>query len=210
MTQNRRDIGIISTTIFHVIVLLLMFLFGFKTYFPLPDEEGIEVNFGDSNVGSGQFEPAMSYTPPQQTNTNSAQPQPSNTNSKEEVMTQDFEDAATIEEKKRKEEQRKIAEEQQKREQEAERKRLEDIERKKQEEEQKKLADAQKITGGAFGAAQNSSNSQGEGTGGQGNQGDPSGNPNSGNRGSGQGTGSSGQGLGKAGISVSLDRKSVV
>ena len=212
MIQQKKDIGIISTVIFHIIVLLLLFLFGFKTYYPLPDEEGIEVNFGDSPFGSGNIEPSVSYRPVQQTNPISESSPQSSATQKEEVMTQDFEETAVIEEKKRKEQQQKILDEQQKKQREAEeteRKRQEEIERQRRAEEQRKIEEAQKLAG-VFGQSQNNSNSQGQGTGGTGNQGDPSGNPNSGNQGSGQGQGSSGGGLGREGISFSLEgRKSV-
>ncbi len=49
--------GILGTAIFHLIVLLLLIFFGFFTPLPLPGEEGILVNFGDSEQGLGNLEP---------------------------------------------------------------------------------------------------------------------------------------------------------
>ena len=47
--------GIVGTTIFHVIVLIFLLIFGLTT---IPEEEeGILVNLGDSRVGWGKQEP---------------------------------------------------------------------------------------------------------------------------------------------------------
>ena len=43
---------------FHVIVLLLLIFLGFFTPLPLPGEEGILVNFGNSENGLGDREPS--------------------------------------------------------------------------------------------------------------------------------------------------------
>ena len=40
--------GIIGTIVFHIVVLLMLIFMGFFTPLPLPGEEGILVNFGDS------------------------------------------------------------------------------------------------------------------------------------------------------------------
>jgi TonB family protein len=198
MKEKRKNIGIISTVIFHLLILLLLVFSGFKTFFPLPDEEGILVNFGDGNVGTGKIEPSFSSYRAEIIQT-ATPPSTSISNNKEELMTQDFEDAAAIEEKKQ---------QQQKKQQEdleIERKRQEEIERQRKEEQQR-IDQTQQTTKNAFvGASQNKNNSQGEGTGnGPGNQGDLRGDPNSSNRGTGQGQGTSGQGLGKEGISFNL------
>lgn len=109
--------GFIGTIIVHAIVLVLLLLFGFFTPLPYPEEEGIIVNFGNSDQGSGPVEPAPSRrtsppevreeekqvapppaTPPQPT------PKASQPEAKEEVMTQDFEETAAIEAAKKKKE----------------------------------------------------------------------------------------------------------
>ena len=146
--QKHRE-GIIGTTIFHVIVLLILIFMGFFTPLPLPGEQGILVNFGDSEHGLGDIEPAPQRRqpepppPPQSTQTPStpppqpAAPPPVNTQpAKEEAMTQDYEQTAAIEaaERKRKEEadrQQRI-EEQRRQAEAAERQRLAEIARQRQ------------------------------------------------------------------------------
>ena len=95
--QNKK--GIISTLIFHGVVFVLLLHYGFTTQLPLPAEEGILINFGNQDFGSGNIEPAENLT----INDNefeasseiSAQDETT-----EDVLTQDFEDAASIETKK--------------------------------------------------------------------------------------------------------------
>lgn len=50
--------GLWGTIIVHIIVLIILVLFGFITPLPLPGEEGILINFGTSKAGSGRNEPA--------------------------------------------------------------------------------------------------------------------------------------------------------
>lgn len=52
--------GIIGTVIFHVIIGAVFMFFGYTTPLPLPEEEGILINFGDSDEGFGQVEPQYS------------------------------------------------------------------------------------------------------------------------------------------------------
>lgn len=112
--------GIIGTLLYHVLILLMLIFLGFFTPLPLPGEEGILVNFGDSDVGSGVREPSpVRNTPqPQQTVQQEekeevppppppAQPRTSQPKAAEEVaMTQDYEETVALkaaEEKKREE-----------------------------------------------------------------------------------------------------------
>jgi TonB family protein len=103
--------GFIGTIIFHIIVLVLLILFGFITPLPLPGEEGILVNFGDSETGLGEIEPspaeseAAPVQPVQQEEkeevapppvTSPPKPQPKPAAAKEAAMTQDFEKTAAI------------------------------------------------------------------------------------------------------------------
>ncbi len=151
--------GLIGTIVFHFIVLILLLFLDFFTPLPLPGEEGILVNFGNSDNGLGNQEPAPARrqkqnpappkteekktTPPPVKTTppppvvSKSQPEPA----KEVAMTQDYEKTVAINaaEKKKQEEleaKRKKEQEELKRRQEieAERKRQEEIERKKQEE----------------------------------------------------------------------------
>ncbi|MCE4564275.1 cell envelope integrity protein TolA [Maribellus sp. CM-23] len=165
---SERKKGIIGTIVFHVIVLMLLIFLGFFTPLPLPGEEGILVNFGNSENGLGDREPAparqkqptptpappkreeQKATPPPATTPPPApksNPQPA----KEVAMTQDYEKTVAIEaaEKKKKEEERKrqeqLAEERRKQQaEEAERKALADAEAKrKAEADAKAKAEAQ-------------------------------------------------------------------
>ncbi len=118
--------GIIGTIIYHVIILLLLILLGFFTPLPLPGEEGILVNFGTSDNGSGIREPSPARNnpvpqqpvqreekkevppPPPPSQPKTSQPK----TAKEQVMTQDYEKTAAIdaaEEKKREDERKRLA-----------------------------------------------------------------------------------------------------
>jgi colicin import membrane protein len=103
--------GIIGTAIFHIIVLLILLFLGFFTPLPLPGEEGILVNFGESETGLGEIEPspaeseAAPVQPVQQEEieevapppvTSPPKPQPKPAAAKEAAMTQDFEKTASI------------------------------------------------------------------------------------------------------------------
>jgi len=80
--QNR---GILFTIVFHAIALIILIFSGFTTPLPLPEEEGVMIDFGDSETGLGQVEPEQSkntiepVTPVAQEESN---------------MTQDYEESA--------------------------------------------------------------------------------------------------------------------
>lgn len=160
--------GLIGTIVFHTIVLILLLILGFFTPLPLPGEEGILVNFGNSENGLGDREPKATPPPPQTAQKKSPPPPAKQTPpppvktsepepAKEVAMTQDYEKTVAIEaaEKKKKEEERKRQQEldEKRRKQqeeldrkEAEQKRLQEIERKKQEKiEQQKREEAERI-----------------------------------------------------------------
>ena len=59
--------GIFSTMIFHAIIGILFMIFGYSTPLPLPEEEGILINFGESDEGFGQIEPRTSESVQDQT-----------------------------------------------------------------------------------------------------------------------------------------------
>jgi flagellar biosynthesis GTPase FlhF len=144
--------GIIGTAVFHIIVLILLFILGFFTPLPLPGEEGILVNFGTSDNGFGNVEPSPARNnpapvqqqeeevpPPPVKSTPPAQ-QPKPAAAKEVAMTQDYEETAAIdaaENKKRIEEQKRkdlLAEQQRQQALEAERLRKAEEERIRREE----------------------------------------------------------------------------
>ena len=97
------------TVIIHLILLFLMTLFGLR-YLDPPPENGIAGNFGTTDYGQGNKQPTEAVktapkqtTPPPQTT--------SKTEIKEEVVTQDNEEAPVIKEEKKKEEQKEVEEE---------------------------------------------------------------------------------------------------
>lgn len=113
--KNKRD-SLIITSILYLLLILLLFISGLK-YLDPPPEGGIAVNFGTSDVGSGDVQPTEPIkTAPQQATP--PPPQESETTptetSEEPVVTQDNEDAPVIEEKK--EEKKKKEEEEKKKE----------------------------------------------------------------------------------------------
>ncbi len=145
--------GIIGTVIFHTIVLLLLIFLGFFTPLPLPGEEGILVNFGNSDNGMGEREPAPQRSkpepvqpvqqetqqeetpPPQTTPPPPSQPEPKP--AEDVAMTQDYEETARIEaaERKKREEEKKRkqqVETEKRRQQEIERQRQAEVERQRQ------------------------------------------------------------------------------
>lgn len=166
--KEKRNKGIIFTLAFYIMTLIILIFSGFTTPLPLPEEEGIMIDFGDSETGLGLEEPQQSKTivkpvevPVQ----------------KESNMTQDYEESATtvpevkVEEKVTKK-----------------------VEVK---EEPKEVIEEEKVDPLALyqNTADNSSNnSESEGVaGGKGNQGRPDGDPNS-NQYTGNGSGQGGVG----------------
>ncbi len=97
------------TAIISGVILILLFLFGF-TYLDPPPENGIAVNFGTSDVGSGDVQPTEPVkSAPKQSTAQPTPPQPTETTPEvnEKVTTQETEDAPVIkdeEEKKKVEE----------------------------------------------------------------------------------------------------------
>ena len=199
--KNKR-IAFWGTFSFTGAILVLLIILGFSTPLPLPEEEGILVNFGYDDAGMGQVETSGIAQPEPTTPEESSTPPPTETETEENVMTQDFEDAAAMEAKK--EEARKKREEEirKQREREEELRKQKELEekRKKEEEERKKI---EELTKNAFSqGGKEGSDSQSDGNnGGDGNQGDPDGDPNAKNYGE-------GKGLGDKGIGYSLEGRS--
>ena len=82
------------TVILHVIILILLFYVGL-TYLDPPPENGIAVNFGTMETGSGNIQPTepIKSAPKERTPPPVSQPK---TEIKEEVVTQNIEDAPVI------------------------------------------------------------------------------------------------------------------
>ncbi len=163
---TQRTKGIIATIIFHIIIAVVLIVSGFKTPLPLPEEEGILVNFGYDQTGSGILEPATSSSS-QETSPETAEGETDNvaeiieevtqaaenvSEPEKENLTQDFEEAPVVEKKVDKpdpELERKKQEEiirQQKLEEERLRKEAEEAERVRQEQaERQRIADSIRV-----------------------------------------------------------------
>jgi TonB family protein len=208
-SKHRR--GTVGTIIFHVVLLVLLIFFGFTTPLPFPEEEGILINFGTDDSGSGLLDPGPASTPEESTpppEPASSEPIPAVEAGEEEIVTQDMEESAAIPsgtkeevkptpeeieaERKRREEAERLRQEQ------LERERQEALERQRQEEEQRRIQEIADRTKNAFaGGRSNSTESTSQGvTEGAGNQGGISGDPNA--------TNTTGTGTGDDGISYSL------
>ena len=83
--------GLIGTILFHVMLMFLLLFMAFRTPLPLPAEQGIPVDFGNSDLGFGDFEPQMSDPTPVQ-----PQPAAAATNEPQQNLTQDFEETAAL------------------------------------------------------------------------------------------------------------------
>ena len=98
-----KRIGFAGTIIFHIGLLALLFYLGFHTPLPLPEEEGILINFGNTNQGLGRKDPAPSKssnavptaTKPKQQATQT-KPKESASSVSEKILTQDSEDAPAV------------------------------------------------------------------------------------------------------------------
>jgi len=83
--------GLAGTCLFHGMLLILLLYLAFRTPLPLPGEEGILVDFGNSDFGLGNYEPRMSDPAPAQPRPETSRPQ-----QQEQTLTQDFEEAAAL------------------------------------------------------------------------------------------------------------------
>lgn len=82
------------TVILHVLLILLLIFFGLK-YLDPPPESGIAINFGTSEVGSGDEQPTEPVESAPKPTTTPVVSQPETT--VDEVVTQDIEDAPVVE-----------------------------------------------------------------------------------------------------------------
>lgn len=194
--------GITGTLIFHLGLVILFIFSGLITPLPLPEEEGILINFGTSYEGEGFIEPSATL---QTQAVEQAEPIPSETTiqsgkTEEETLTQDFEEAPVVESKALEEERKR--EEELERLEELERQRQEELERQRIIEEQKRIQEITDRTRNALSNARNNADNTATGEGettGQGNQGNETGSVDSDNHSSGI------SGLGDKGISYSLE-----
>jgi TonB family protein len=224
--------GLIGTIVTHAVVLALLLFFGFFTKLPLPGEEGILVNFGDSETGIGMEEPAPGESAPLKNQEEkiaepkTPPPPPQKKvvapSEKEALMTQDMEKTVALESAKKKKEIDKAKDLEkerllkEKREQERlEKQRQIEIDRQRREEEQRlaQAAAEQRKVGEINSRAKNAFGGNGKGTAdskstgqgvtfGPGNQGSPNGTANVNKYGPGGGIGN--------GVSFSLDGRSAL
>jgi len=203
--------GITGTLIFHVGLAILLIFSGLITPLPLPEEEGILINFGTSSEGEGLIEPSATLQTQaiEQPEPISSETAIQSEESEEEILTQDFEEAPAVESKALEEERKREEELEKQRLEKIERERLEELERQRQEElerqriiaEQKRIQEITDRTRNALTNARNNADNTATGEGestGQENQGSENGSVNSDNHSSGL------SGLGDKGISYSL------
>jgi len=96
----KKKTGILGTLVFHLGILAFVLIFGFATPLPLPEEEGILINFGTEEAGSGTSEPMFSESP-EETAVPPEQENQLPEESTEELIAQDFEEAPSMEEQKK-------------------------------------------------------------------------------------------------------------
>ena len=89
--KKDRSIAAVGTVIVHALIVLVLLLMAFRTPLPLPGEEGVEVDLGMMNQGMGNIQPEKPAIP------QAAQPQQQKNNSKEDIVTQNDEEAPAIE-----------------------------------------------------------------------------------------------------------------
>lgn len=102
-SKNKR-IGLAGTLFFHVGLIVLLYFLGFRTPLPLPEEEGILVNFGNSNQGFGRPDPVPSQSQKKISVSesvsapkhSSAKSQTEVSSAQEKILTQDTEDAPEL------------------------------------------------------------------------------------------------------------------
>lgn len=114
---NEHKEGIIFTIIFHLILLLIILNSAFFTPLPLPEEKGFLIDFGNTEEGMGETEPmpqnvlSTSKSQPEATQPPIVKSEPNvpveNKSKAEELITQDFEKTAALEEARKKREEKK-------------------------------------------------------------------------------------------------------
>ena len=99
LETNHEKKSFTITVVLHVLLLAILFFFGF-TYLDPPPENGIAVNFGTSEVGSGNQQPTKPIeSAPKNTSPEVTPPEPEPI-VEEKVVTQEVDEAPVIEEKK--------------------------------------------------------------------------------------------------------------
>ena len=89
--KKDKGVAIAGTIIVHALIVLVLFLMAFRTPLPLPGEEGVEVDLGMMDQGMGNIQPEKPAIPM------AAQPQQQPSQSKEEIVTQNDDEAPSLE-----------------------------------------------------------------------------------------------------------------
>lgn len=89
--KKDRGIAVTGTILVHALIVLILFLMAFRTPLPLPGEEGVEVDLGMMDQGMGNIQPEKPAIP------QAAQPQQQPNQTKEDIVTQNDEEAPAIE-----------------------------------------------------------------------------------------------------------------
>lgn len=97
--------SLVITLFFHGLLLLFLLLTALSTPMPLPEEEGVEVNLGNSEEGMGDIQPEYLSEEPAA----SPEYQPEDAEP-EQVVTQDIEDVPIVEKKVEKKTEQKVTE----------------------------------------------------------------------------------------------------
>jgi len=92
--MTEKQIGIVGTSVFHLIILLILLFFLIYTPVPVSSGGGILIDFGNTEAAGGEFEPVMSEPQP-----SAAQQPVADNENEEESMTQDFEEAPAVKKK---------------------------------------------------------------------------------------------------------------
>ena len=89
--KKDRSIAAVGTVIVHALIVLVLLLMAFRTPLPLPGEEGVEVDLGMMDQGMGNIQPEKPAIPM------AAQPKQEQSQTKEDIVTQNDEEAPAIE-----------------------------------------------------------------------------------------------------------------
>ncbi len=92
--RKSRISAIAGTILFHAMIVIALLLLAFHTPLPLPGEEGVEVNLGNSNEGMGDIQPEV---PAQAT---AAASIPNQNKADDQLVTEETEETPVIEKKK--------------------------------------------------------------------------------------------------------------
>jgi outer membrane biosynthesis protein TonB len=94
-TKKNRIKGIAGTILFHACLMLLLLFLALRTPLPLPGEEGVFVNLGNDETGTGLDQQEDQAAPE-----NISQPEFTQKNTEDDYLVQDIEEAPAIEKKK--------------------------------------------------------------------------------------------------------------